>query len=665
MARCNNCFREYEEVLGLCPFCGFVPGETSSDVYCLSPGTLLGDDDHPDRYIIGQKIGMGGFGIIYKAWNRRLETMMAIKEFYPSGLVNRVSNSSSVLLASQKREAEFTYGKSRFLEEARYLAKFNSHPNIVNVFEYFEANGTAYFVMEYLDGKNFDKAIIEDNWRGQPISCELCVTIAVAICSALQSMHAAGILHRDISPNNIMLCDNGDIKLLDFGAARFPSGVEAQLRVVKPGFTPPEQYNEVDKQGPFTDIYALGATLYYALSGTVPEESTDRKKADSLIPLEELNPYVPHHISVTIMRAMAIEPQYRFPAIDTFESGLLQETNIRTEEEERKKRRATRRLGIIVSLAVVLGIGAFSSLAYMNASKASLPPADLTLWYNHNSTVSEDEIGSALSEIVDTFSEGYPDIRIQFEAKSLNELERFSEGINIVDTTYMEIQDDTEDYVTVSDLVGELNDEYYVQDSLLTDFQYPTGIIVPVIYVNSSFGEISSAASLTQMQEACVSAGGKMEVSAEGAAMYQALYGADAASFLSENAKENFISQDTFLYLGTSCDYYDIQESMPGEYTVLFPECGTSIYEYGMKWSVTEGDDTDERAARGFLSYLTSDLAQDYLYIQNQNQYLPISKSEMEVYVSVYGELEGVTDYLELPFVAEIDEEPGQPDSID
>ena len=134
---------------------------------------------------------------------------------------------------------------------------------------------------------------------------------------------------------------------------------------------------------------------------------------------------------------------------------------------------------------------------------------------------------------------------------------------------------------------------------------------------------------------------------------------------MSENAKENFISQDTFLYLGTSCDYYDIQESMPGEYTVLFPECGTSIYEYGMKWSVTEGDDTDERAARGFLSYLTSDLAQDYLYIQNQNQYLPISKSEMEVYVSVYGELEGVTDYLELPFVAEIDEEPGQPDSID
>ena len=660
MARCNNCLQEYEEILGLCPYCGFAPGETSSDVYCLAPGTLLGNEAHPDRYIVGQKIGMGGFGIIYKAWDRRLETMMAIKEFYPSGLVNRVVNSFTIILASQKREAEFTYGKSRFMEEARHLAKFNSHPNIVNVFEYFEANGTAYFVMEYLDGKTLDKIINDEN-SGLPLRHEQCVSIALAVCSGLRSMHAAGILHRDISPNNIMVCENGEIiKLLDFGAARFPSGIEAPLRVVKPGFTPPEQYNEVDKQGPFTDIYALGATLYYAMSGTVPEESSDRKKADQLIPLEELNPDVPHHISVTIMRAMAIEPQYRLPAVDNFESGLLQETNIRTEEEERKKRRATRRLRIIVSLALVLGISAISTFAYMHAAKDSLPPADLTLWYNHDSTVSENDMDSALSEIVDTFTEGYPDIGIQFEARSHNELEQLSATVNIVDTSHAEIKDDSKDYIAVSDLIRDLDDAYYVQESLLNDYQYPTGIIVPVIYVNSGFGSISSTASLTQMQEECVSAGGKMDVSAEGATMYQALYGAAATSYLSENAKENFISKDTFLYLGTSRDYFDIQESMPGEYTILFPDCGSSIYEYGMKWSVSEGTDTDEQAAKGFLSYLTSDLAQDYLYIQNQNQYLPISKSEMEVYVSVYGELEGVIDYLELPFVSEIDEEPVQ-----
>lgn len=652
MTRCNNCFQEYEEVLGLCPYCGFAPGETSPDVYCLSPGTMLGDETHPDRYIVGQKIGMGGFGIIYKAWDRRLETMVAIKEFYPSGLVNRVANSSSIILASQKREAEFTYGKSRFMEEARYLAKFNSHPNIVNVFEYFEANGTAYFVMEYLDGKTLDKDINDETYGIQQLPLERCVKIATAICSALRSMHAAGILHRDISPNNIMRCYNGNIKLLDFGAARFPSGIEAPLRVVKPGFTPPEQYNEVDEQGPFTDIYALGATLYYALSGNVPEESSDRKKEDHLIPLEKLNPHVPHHISVTIMRAMAIEPQYRFPDVDPFLSGLLQETNIRTEEEERKKRRTNRRLGIIVSLAVALGVCTVSSFAYMNAVKTSLPPADLILLYKGESTTSENEMNSSLSEIIGTFSEGYPDVSIQLEEKISAELDHPSADANIIETSDLEITDGNVEYATVSDLVQKLDDTYYVQESLLTDFQYPTGIIVPVIYVNNGFGSIPSTVSLPQMQEACVTADGKMEVCQESLSMYQALYGEDVASFHSESAKDNFLSKTTFIYLGTSCDYFDIQESMAGEYTVLFPECGFSIYEYGMKWSVLEGDDSDERAARGFLSYLTSNLAQDYLYIQNRNQYLPISKSEMEVFVSVYGELEGVIDYLELPFVS-------------
>lgn len=652
MTRCNNCFQEYEEMLGLCPYCGFAPGDTSPDVYCLSPGTMLGDETHPDRYIVGQKIGMGGFGIIYKAWDRRLETMIAIKEFYPSGLVNRVANSSSIILASQKREAEFTYGKYRFMEEARYLAKFNSHPNVVNVFEYFEANGTAYFVMEYLDGKTLDKEINDETWGTQQLPLERCVKIATAICSALRSMHAAAILHRDISPNNIMLCNNGDIKLLDFGAARFPSGIEAQLRVVKPGFTPPEQYNEVDEQGPFTDIYALGATLYYALSGKVPEESSDRKKEDHLIPLEQLNPDVPHHISVTIMRAMAIEPQYRFPDVDHFISGLLQETKIRTEEEERKKRRTNRRLGIIVSLTVALGICTVSSLAYINAMKTSLPPADLILWYKGESPASENEMNSSLSEIISTFSEGYPDVSIQLEKKSSAELDHPSADANIVETSDLEISDGDDEYATVSDLIRKLDDTYYVQESLLTDFQYPTGIIVPVIYINNGFGTIPSTASLAQMQDACVTADGKMEVCQESLSMYQALYGEDIASFHSENAKDNFLSKTTFIYLGTSCDYFDIQESMAGEYTILFPECGSSIFEYGMKWSVLEGDDSDERAARGFLSYLTSNLAQDYLYIQNRNQYLPISKSEMEVFVSVYGELEGVIDYLELPFVS-------------
>ena len=641
--RCNYCFSEYEETLGMCPYCGFVPGEPPEDSYCLTPGTSL-----VGRYTIGQKIGMGGFGVIYKAWDSNLDTVVAIKEFYPSGLVNRVPNSSDIILASQKRKDEFTQGKIRFLEEARYLAKFNSHPNIVNVSEYFEANGTAYFVMEYLEGKTLEEIIKErDN---QPLPYDQCVTIAVAVCSALRAIHKSGILHRDISPSNIMLCKKGEIKLLDFGAAQFPSDIKEQVRVVKPGFAPPEQYDEVNEQGMFTDIYALGATLYYALSGQVPVESSDRKKTDPLVPLETLNPNIPQHICSTIMRAMAVDPQYRFQNVDQFEQGILNEIRIRSEQEERATRRFIKRLGIALSFAVVLCIGAVSAIAYRNAAQTSLPPADLSLWYEDRGTNGEG-MGLAFGKIVEHFTEGYPDITVELEAKGLDTLSQPSEDVNIVETSDLPGVNEEEGYIEVSDLVNELGDEYYIQESLLTEYQFPTGIVVPVIYVNTSIGNIASTATLAQMQEECTAVGGKMEVSEQGLSMYRALYGDDAISYGSENAASNFTERSSFVYLGTSCDYGKIQESMPGEYAILFPECGSSIYEYGVTWSVLEGTNSEERAALGFLEYLASDLAQDYFYVQNQNSYLPISKSEMDVYVSVYGELEGILDYLELPFV--------------
>ena len=146
-------------------------------------------------------------------------------------------------------------------------------------------NNTAYIVMEFLEGKTIGEVVKEQN--GLPLPYEQCVDIAVSLCTAPASIHKVDILHRDISPNNIMLCNDGKIKLFDFGAARFASGIESLTIEVKPGFTPPEQYNRIDRQGPSTDIYALGATLYYALTGEIPVEATDRKRDHTLPPPEE------------------------------------------------------------------------------------------------------------------------------------------------------------------------------------------------------------------------------------------------------------------------------------------------------------------------------------------------------------------------------------------
>lgn len=645
LTRCDNCFSEYEKELGLCPYCGFIPGEESQEVYCLAPGTLLAG-----RYVIGQKLGMGGFGITYKAWDCKLETVMAVKEYFPSGIVNRLPHTNGVILASHKHEKDFLYGKNRFIEEARNLAKFNSHPNIVNVFEYFEENNTAYIVMEFLDGKTLGETIKEQDY--QPIPWEQCVDIAVSLCAALRSIHKENILHRDISPNNIMLCNDGKVKLFDFGAARFASGIENLTIVVKPGFAPPEQYNRVDSQGPSTDIYALGATLYYALTGEIPEESTDRKKEDALAAPEKVNPDIPHYISVTIMRAMAIEPQYRFDNVDDFEKGLLQEKRIRTEKEERKRRKTRRFFSIAASFVIVAGISVAALYTYFIASDSALPDAALVLRYamDENQEIS-DMKNSALTTIVDNFTDGYQNIDIVVEMAEQSEISLDLTGVDIVETTYLNPIDE-DAFISVSDLTGDLDDNYYIQDALSVPTKYPTGITVPVIYVNSGMGTLTSTESLEQIQNECTAINGRMMISPEGLSMYGTLYGENVDSFCVNDAKENFLSRAVFVYLGTSSDYFDIQESMPGEYTVMFPECGASVYQYGLTWSVVDGEKTDEEAAKGFLSYLTSDFAQEYLFVQNRSGALPISKSVMDVYLSVYSELQGLSEYLELPFSA-------------
>ncbi len=357
MIRCLNCMKTFNEQFGVCPHCGFQPGTPPKEAYHLHPGTELNG-----HYIIGTTVGFGGFGITYRAWDRVLEKMVAIKEFYPNGIVNRVPGEKEVIIYSGNRADEFLNGKIRFLAEARNMARFNTHPNIVNVYEFFEENNTAYIAMEFLEGMSYKQYIAQHNGR---VDCQTAVNVVLSVTDALREIHKVKIIHRDISPDNIFMvpvdqqATNYKVKLIDFGAARFSSGEEEKTLsiILKPGYAPPEQYRSRSKQGPWTDIYAVGAVLYRSVTGRMPEESVNRVVEDHLPPPNALVPEIPQYLSDTIMRAMALSQELRFQNVDQFQAALRNETKVRDVAAELKRRKRIRIISVAAMAAVICGGG--------------------------------------------------------------------------------------------------------------------------------------------------------------------------------------------------------------------------------------------------------------------------------------------------------------------
>lgn len=270
---CENCFGETEEKI--CPHCGSDFSEFVSDPTLLAPGSVLFG-----KYIIGNVIGKGGFGVTYLALDTVSKRKVAVKEYFPYALARRAVESSAVTVTFADGREAFELGAEKFYEEAKVVSKFKDNLNIVKVFEYFYENDTAYLVMEYLNGQTL-KEYIRDSGT---ITAPQALHIALSIVNALEQAHKASILHRDISPDNIILCSDGTVKLIDFGAAR---QVVVELSqsfsvIVKPGFAPLEQYNKKGKQGPWTDIYSLGATLYFALTGDIPDDPLTRFDDDEI-----------------------------------------------------------------------------------------------------------------------------------------------------------------------------------------------------------------------------------------------------------------------------------------------------------------------------------------------------------------------------------------------
>lgn len=268
---CENCF---EPVKGaVCKSCGFKTEDNSPDTSLLKPGTIL-----LNRYVIGRTIGKGGFGVTYLAYDALVGKKIAIKEYFPHGSAQRVTESAEVSVTSADSEEAFRQGTEKFYNEAKLVSRFNGNPNIVCVYDCFYENSTVYMAMEYLDGCTLKDYIREHG----VLSPSKALYAAKAIVNALIVAHSANVLHRDITPDNVILCKNGDIKLIDFGAAR---QVVAELSqtltaILKPGFAPPEQYSKKGNQGPWTDVYSVGTTLYFMLTADIPDDPSARFDED-------------------------------------------------------------------------------------------------------------------------------------------------------------------------------------------------------------------------------------------------------------------------------------------------------------------------------------------------------------------------------------------------
>lgn len=483
MKRCLKCFKEYEESSSLCPHCGISEDAVKpAEPIHIYPGAVL-----HDRYLVGRAIGSGGFGIVYRAWDMQLETLVAVKEFFATRLVTRAAGLKDVIV-SQKSAAEFRYRKERFLSEAKTMAKFGNHRSIPNVFDYFEENGTAYIVMEYLEGMALNTYMKQ---HGGKVDSELAVMIASEVCKALESLHEKGIIHRDVAPDNIFICQGKEviIKLMDLGAAKLADETDKVIDIIlKPGYSPPEQYDNSKNIGPWTDIYALGATLYAMLTGIKPDESTNRKIDDKVVQPSEIIPGFSENLNNTIMKAMAVDRHMRFKSIDELQKAINGEKKIIPVSREKKKRRIRKILGIAAAFTVIAAFaGGGMGILNHKMSEKSLAPAEIDIWFSVENGSTE---GEALEEIKSDFTGLYEDVTINITgipadeyAEKLSEAAEKDELPDLFDSSGLS-QDVLE---KCTDLKNVTSSEQFEKCLFLSQGtftkQLPLGIEVPVAFL--------------------------------------------------------------------------------------------------------------------------------------------------------------------------------------
>lgn len=295
-------------------------------LHCLTVSSVL-TNRTGHTYIIDRILGQGGFGITYAGREMTTNSVVAIKEYFP-GFCSPIRHSSGKITASERPE-RYASGLKSFLKEASLLVAFSHNPSIVHVLDYFEANDTAYMVMEYLDGVTLQH-VIEQN-GAMPFD-ELLPKLRV-LMKDLDTLHKSEVLHRDISPSNIMLMPDGSLRLIDFGCARSMQDDHMTV-MVNPEFAPAEQYN-TNGQGPFTDVYALCATIYFCITGgRRPQLSTERLLSDTLVRPSEYGAEISEIDERALLWGLSPQPKDRPQSIAALATAFHSDTSSKPDTQD-------------------------------------------------------------------------------------------------------------------------------------------------------------------------------------------------------------------------------------------------------------------------------------------------------------------------------------------
>lgn len=628
MHLCYSCFKSSEIETEICPFCGGLTRPEPKEPVHLTPGTVLAG-----RYYIGQALNQGGFGIIYLAWDSKLDVILAVKEFFNCQLMTRIPGKSQVIVNKKNRE-EYLYRKERCLAEARIMAKLGKDRDFVNIFEFFEENDTAYIVMELLSGVSLNDYMKQNR---EPIDQGFAIYIAKEIGKALATLHENGIIHRDVAPDNIFICDDEElkIKLLDLGAAKLADGTDQKVDIIcKPGFTPVEQYENFDDVGPWSDVYALGASLYLALTGVKPPESTNRKTVDDLKELKDLCPDISENVNNSIMKAMAIEKHMRFKTMPEFIKALEGNKKVVSLKKEHKNKVRKRAIGVVAALLLVAALGFLVIRLYGDKKSVSeLSAASIEIWYSVKDNSEENEAMNALKE---DFTTAFPNVEITYKAipedRYAAEIESASKNGELpvlfestgLDDSLLENARDlntvlNSDQAKTCLFLDQYNNFYSNKKRVPLAIEIPLAIVVTSGYVSVDY-EKDTFKTLTDFNTEDIAIDEDYKWLVDKNFKYN-----------SDLVKGDFLNNTRnkcAVMLTATGEINEVRENLTNYIKKYVFPCNDSIYcEFTYEWSIGSGDSDEIKAAERLLSWMLGNNYQNMLMIsRNSEGQIPINE---------------------------------------